>query len=516
MKVGVPKESATGERRVAVAPDVVPRLMKLGHSVHVERGAGEAAGFPDAAYEEHGAHLVDGATAWSCEAVVKIELPCALDTGDELDLLTEGALFISLVDPARNLERLERMAARNIDVVALDRVPRITRAQKMDVLSSMANMAGYRAVIEAAHHYGGFFTGQMTAAGKAPTARVLVIGAGVAGLAAIGAARGLGAEVRAFDVRPACREQVESMGASFLEVELELEEGDGGYAKTMSPEFIEAEMKLFRQQAEEVDIIITTALIPGRPAPLLITEDMVRAMRRGSVVVDLAAPTGGNCQLTEPGEVIVVDGVTVVGLIDLTSRMAPVASRFFGRNVTHLLDELGGREIDLEDEVFHQATVVLDGAVRWPIERFPKAAPPPTPQAAPPPPPPPPKPAKKGGHGASKGGGVSPGTVAVALGLFAVVGMVAPAEFLQHFTVFVLACFVGWQVIWNVTPALHTPLMSVTNAISGIILVGGMLAAGRQGGGIPAWLGATAVLLAAINIAGGFLVTQRMLQMFRK
>ncbi|RME21169.1 MAG: Re/Si-specific NAD(P)(+) transhydrogenase subunit alpha, partial [Deltaproteobacteria bacterium] len=393
MQVGVVRESAPGERRVAVAPDTVGRLEKLGFTVAVERGAGVLAGFDDAAYEQAGARVVSREEAWGSDVVLKIDPPRVNGEVDEVGLLKPGALFVSLLDPARNGALLDRLAAAGVTAIALDRIPRITRAQKMDVLSSMANIAGYRAVIEAAHAYGSFFTPQMTAAGKSPPARVLVIGAGVAGLAAIGAARSLGAEVRAFDVRAACREQVESMGARFLEVDLETDdsgETEGGYAKEMTPEFIAAEMALFAAQAAEVDIIITTALIPGKPAPRLITEEMVASMKPGSVIVDLAAATGGNCAGTVPGEITRVGGVTIIGLTDLPSRMARVASRFFGSNLAHLLDELGGTArlegdegpVDLEDEVFHQSTVVLQGAVRWPIEPFPKKPAPATPPAA--------------------------------------------------------------------------------------------------------------------------------------
>ncbi len=534
MQVGVVREAAPGERRVAVAPDTVARFQKLGFTVAVEHGAGVAAGFTDAAYEQAGASLVSREDAWNSDVVVKIDAPTTVDGVDEVGLLKPGALFVSLLDPARNGELLARLAAARVTAIALERVPRITRAQKMDVLSSMANIAGYRAVIEAANAFGSFFTPQMTAAGKSPPARVLIIGAGVAGLAAIGAARSLGAEVRAFDVRAACREQVESMGARFLEVKLEEEESGetaGGYAKVMSDEFIAAEMALFAQQAAEVDIIITTALIPGKPAPRLITEEMVAAMKPGSVVVDLAAATGGNCAGTVAGEIVDVGGVTIIGLTDLPSRMARVASRFFGSNLAHLLDEQGGAArlegdagpVDLEDEVFHQSTVVLQGAVRWPIDPFPKKAPPPPPppeEAATPAPSPAAAPAAAPAAPVTEKKGATwrnVGMLAAAVALTAV-GMTAPGALLQHLTVFVLACFVGWQLIWNVTPALHTPLMSVTNAISGIIIIGGMLQASRGGEALDAavWIGTVAILLASINIAGGFLVTQRMLRMFHR
>jgi NAD(P) transhydrogenase subunit alpha len=427
-------------------------------------------------------------------------------------------VLVSFLWPAKNKELVERLGKRKATVLAMDQVPRVTRAQKMDALSSMANIAGYRAVIEAASFYGRFFTGQMTAAGKVPPAKVLVIGAGVAGLAAVGAARGLGAIVRAFDTRAEVREQVQSLGAEFLEVSIQEDgSGVGGYAKEMSPEFIAAEMALFLRQAKEVDIIITTALVPGKPAPILITEDMVTAMRPGSVIVDLGAEQGGNCALTRPGEVVVRNGVTIVGYVDLPSRLAPTASQLYSSNLTHLLADMGGAKswhVDLDDPVVRGALVLKDGELMWPPPK-PPAPPPKTAVETRRPSVPPPAPAPKGGHGAAK----QPGSLWVlfgALSLLVLAGAFAPREFVAHLTVFVLACFIGWQVIWNVTPALHTPLMSVTNAISGIIVVGGML---QLSGGLEhpvTLLGAVAVLVATINIAGGFLVTQRMLKMFRR
>jgi NAD(P) transhydrogenase subunit alpha len=524
MKIGIPKEIRPGERRVAATPDTVTRLRKLGFDVVVESGAGAGASFDDATYGASGAAIAaDSREVWATsDVVLKVQPPEARADGThEAELLREGGTLVSFIWPAKNKELLERLAARKATVLGMDQVPRITRAQKIDALSSMANIAGYRAVIEAASFYGRFFTGQMTAAGKVPPAKVLVIGAGVAGLAAIGAARGLGAIVRAFDTRPEVREQVESMGAEFLEVGIQEEgSGGGGYAKTMSPAFIAAEMALFLRQAKDVDIIITTALIPGRPAPTLITEEMVRAMRPGSVVVDLAAENGGNCALTRPGEVVVQGGVTIIGYVDLPSRLAPLSSQLYGNNLTHLLTDMGGAanwRIDLEDAVVRGALILRSGELMWP---------PPKAEAPPPAPGPNPKalqaPAshvrRKEPETGHRGAG---GAVAliVAGAAFAALGAVAPKEFLAHVTVFVLACFVGWQVIWNVSPALHTPLMSVTNAISGIIVVGGMLqltAAGGSFGSPVHWMGAAAVLLACINIAGGFLVTQRMLRMFRR
>jgi NAD(P) transhydrogenase subunit alpha len=521
MKIGVPKEVRPGERRVAATPESVGRLVKLGFEVCVQRDAGGGAAFPDEEYELAGARIVPSARElWAqADIVLKVQPPeVHPELGHEAELLREGATLVSFFYPAKNKELIERLAKRKATVLAMDQVPRVTRAQKMDALSSMANIAGYRAVIEAASFYGRFFTGQMTAAGKVPPAKVLIIGAGVAGLAAIGAARGLGAIVRAFDTRAEVREQVQSMGAEFLEVSLKEEgSGVGGYAKEMSPEFIAAEMALFLRQAREVDIIITTALIPGKPAPILITEEMVLAMRPGSVIVDLGAEQGGNCALTEPGSVVVKNGVTIVGYVDLPSRLAPTASQLYSSNLTHLLADMGGGlsfHVDLEDNVVRGALVLKDGELMWPPPRPP--APPPKPPEARLPTPLPPAPAPaKGGHGAQAAPG-SLWVVLVALTLLLLAGSFAPREFVAHLTVFVLACFIGWQVIWNVTPALHTPLMSVTNAISGIIVVGGMLQLSHGFDSPVTLLGAVAVLVATINIAGGFLVTQRMLRMFRR
>jgi NAD(P) transhydrogenase subunit alpha len=521
MKVGVPKEIRPGERRVAATPESVGRLVKLGFEVFIEKDAGAGAAFPDQEYAKVGATTVATASElWSlADIVLKVQPPDQHpELGHEADLLREGGTLVSFFYPAKNKELIERLAKRKATVLAMDQVPRITRAQKMDALSSMANIAGYRAVIEAASFYGRFFTGQMTAAGKVPPAKVMVIGAGVAGLAAIGAARGLGAIVRAFDTRAEVREQVQSMGAEFLEVALQEEgSGIGGYAKEMSPEFIAAEMALFMRQAREVDIIITTALVPGKPAPILITEDMVHAMRPGSVIVDLGAEQGGNCALTQPGSVVVKNGVTIIGYVDLPSRLAPTASQLYSSNLTHLLADMGGAKsyhVDLDDSVVRGALVLKDGELMWPPPK-PPAPPPKPPEARLPAVHPPPAPAK-GGHGASA---QAPGSLWIVLGALAALllaGSFAPREFVAHLTVFVLACFIGWQVIWNVTPALHTPLMSVTNAISGIIVVGGMLQLSHGVDSPVTLIGAVAVLVATINIAGGFLVTQRMLRMFRR
>lgn len=516
MKVGVPKEVRRGERRVAATPETVGRLIKLGFEVLVEKDAGAAASFKDTEYEAQGASVTPLVKqVWQdVDLVLKVQPPeLNPDLNEhEADLLREGGALISFIFPAKNQELIERLAKRKATVLAIDQVPRITRAQKMDALSSMANIAGYRAVIEAASFYGRFFTGQMTAAGKVPPAKVMVIGAGVAGLAAIGAARSLGAIVRAFDTRAEVREQVQSMGAEFLTVSLNEDgSGAGGYAKEMSKEFIAAEMALFALQAKEVDIIITTALIPGKPAPVLITEDMVRSMRQGSVIVDMAAEAGGNCSLTQPGQVIEQHGVTVIGYVDLPSRLAPTASQLYGSNLTHLLADMGGAKsfhIDLDDEVVRGAIVLREGELLWPpprkeapkVERRERA-----------PSVPPPRPKK-----AEEDAGASLGVIVVSLVLLLLAGAFAPAAFVGHLTVFVLSCFIGWQVVWNVTPALHTPLMSVTNAVSGIILVGGMLQISGPIESPVVILSAIAVLIATINIAGGFLVTQRMLKMFQR
>jgi NAD(P) transhydrogenase subunit alpha len=478
----------------------------------VESGAGDSAGFADAEYQESGAEIsADTAAVWSCELVTKVSAPQTSEVG----LLREGGVLVSLLFPAQNEALVEALAARRVSVIALDAIPRVSRAQKLDVLSSMANIAGYRAVIEAANVYGGQFTAQITAAGKTPPAEVMIIGAGVAGLAAIAAARGLGAVVKAFDTRPAVKEQVESLGASFLELDFEESgEGGGGYAKVMSQEFIDAEMALFREQAKRVDVIITTALIPGKKAPTLITADMVEMMKTGSVVVDLAAAQGGNCEYTVPGESVDHGGVKIVGYTDLTSRMPRHASQMFSANVAHLMEEMGGGEnfgIDEENEVVRGALVLRDGASKWPPPKIEVAAPPPAKakvEVAEPESPAPVSPVRS----------QLPRAIGLLVGaaILASVGLFAPREFVQHFTVFVLAVFIGYQVVWNVTPALHTPLMSVTNAISGIILVGGLLLGAGGEVGMAAWLGTIAVFVATINVFGGFLVTHRMLKMFRK
>lgn len=517
MKIAVPQETHAGERRVAATPDVVVRLIKLGYSVMVEAGAGDAASFSDSAYSDAGAVIEsDPRRLWNeADVILKVRAPQhhALLGIDETELLREGHTLISFIWPGQNPELMASMARTKSSVMAIDSVPRISRAQKMDALSSMSNIGGYRAIVEAANHFGRFFTGQVTAAGKVPPAKVLVIGAGVAGLAAIGAAKSMGAIVRAFDTRPEVKEQVESIDATFLEIELaEDGVGDGGYAKTMSPEFIAAEMKLFAEQARDVDIIVSTALIPGKPAPKLLTADMVESMKDGSVIVDLASEQGGNCELTIPGEVTKQRGVTIIGYTDFPSRLATQSSQLYGTNLRHLLTDLtpqadGNLIIDMSDEVIRGVTVIKEGEVTWP----------------PPPPKIPPRPVDaprkepleivQPGSGRKSIGGM----LILAIGAVCLwgLGMVAPAEFMAHFTVFVLACFIGYQVIWNVTPALHTPLMSVTNAISGIVVIGALIQISTSSFWVTI-LAAIAILISTINVVGGFLVTQRMLKMFRK
>lgn len=511
-KIGIPKEIYEGECRVAATPDTAKILQKYGFEVLIESGAGEAANFSNDAYLEAGCRIiVDTETLWSySDLILKVRPPIWNSNLNkhEAELLHEGATLISFIWAAQNPELVQQLASRKATVLAMDAVPRISRAQKLDALSSMANIAGYRAVIEAAQQFGRFFTGQITAAGKVPPAKVLVIGAGVAGLAAVGTARSLGAIVRAFDTRPVVKEQVQSLGAEFLELEFEEDgTGQGGYAKTMSPEFIKAEMELFAAQAKEVDIVITTALIPGKKAPTLITKEMVESMKEGSVVVDLAAEQGGNCEVTRPGEISRHHGVTIIGLTDLPSRMAAQASQLYGKNLCHLLDDMGRNDnyhVDLEDEVIRGALVLHQGET---VKPLPKAETPPAPKVEPP------KVESKAEPQKSNSSWIW--AVLLGAGLLGI-GTIAPPSFLSHFTVFVLACFVGWQVIWNVKPALHTPLMSVTNAISGIIILGGMLQISGTPTSATTILGAIAILIGTINIAGGFLVTQRMLKMFQK
>lgn len=522
MKIGAPKELAPGEARVALTPDSAQLIQKLGHECLIETGAGVAAGFDDEAYRAVGVNVAESADAlWrDAEIVIKVREPSEA----EADLLREGQTLISFFWPAQNEALLERCRAKGATVVAMDMVPRISRAQKMDALSSMANIAGYRAVIEAGNHFGRFFTGQVTAAGKVPPAKVLVIGAGVAGLAAIGTATSLGAVVRAFDVRPEVAEQIESMGAEFLFLDFEEAQdgsGTGGYAAPSSPEFREKQLALFREQAPEVDIVITTALIPGRPAPKLWLEDMVKAMKPGSVIVDLAAEKGGNCDLTVPNERVVTDnGVVVVGYTDFPSRMATQSSLLYATNIRHMLTDLtpekdGAIAHDMEDDVIRGATVTHQGEITFPppppkVKAIAAAKPKekvkePTPEE------------KRAAELASFKEQTKRQVTLLGIGgaLMLLLGQIAPASFMQHFIVFVLACFVGFQVIWNVSHSLHTPLMAVTNAISGIIVLGAVLQIG-SGNWIVVLLAAISVLIATINIVGGFLVTRRMLAMFQK
>ena len=518
MKLSVPKEVRPGERRVAVTPENVARLIKMGFSVAVEHDAGAAASFGDDDYAAAGAEVIaDTRQVWQAgDIVLKVQPPAPHPTlgVHEAELIREGGTLISFLYPGKNKDIIDLLTRRKATAIAVDQIPRITRAQKMDALSSMANIAGYRAVVEAASFYGRFFTGQMTAAGRVPPAKILVIGAGVAGLAAIGAARGMGAIVRAFDTRPTVKEQVKSMGAEFIELTVvEDGEGAGGYAKEMSPAFIKAEMEMFAAQAKEVDIIITTALIPNRPAPVLITEDSVKSMKKGSVIVDLAAENGGNCALTEPGRVVERYGVHILGYMDLPSRLAPTASLLYGNNLTHLLADLGGAShfhLDLADEVVRGALVTRDGEVIWPPPPRPPVVLPPDPKAALK------TPAAHAARPEPKKSVAGPIFALIAAVAFVGLGLVAPPAFLSHLTVFALAVVIGWQVVWNVTPALHTPLMSVTNAISGIIVVGGMLQVSGPISSPVVMVGAAAILLATINIVGGFMVTQRMLRMFRR
>ncbi len=522
--IGVPRETAADEKRVATVPEVVEKLIKLGFRVAVQSGAGDAANFTDDAFRAAGAQIArDAAALWAqSDIVFKVRAPSA----EEVGLLREGQTLIGFIWPAQNPDLMQQLAARKATVLAIDALPRmLSRAQKMDALTSMAGITGYRAVIEAAHAFGRFLTGQITAAGKIPPAKVFIAGAGVAGLSAIGTAVGLGAIVRANDTRAEVADQVISLGGEFVKVEYAEEGGGGGgYAKVMSEGFQQAQREMYAKQAREVDIIITTALIPGKPAPRLITAQMVQSMKPGSVIVDLAAEQGGNCELTEPGRSVVKHGVTIVGYTDLPSRLARQSSTLYATNLFRLAEELckakdGVIHIDMEDDAIRGLTVVKEGSITWPPPPLKLPAP-----AA--------KPAMKPAAPASKGHGHGAGAPATARSiaiLFAVgallfwfLGAYAPAAFLGHFTVFVLACFVGYMVVWNVTPALHTPLMSVTNAISSIIAIGALvqIAPAASGGGRPEelirWMAVVALALTCINMFGGFAVTRRMLAMFRK
>jgi H+-translocating NAD(P) transhydrogenase subunit alpha len=526
--IGVPKESAAGEKRVATVPEVVEKLIKLGFTVAVESGAGEAANCSDEAYTAAGAQVLpDAATLWAkSDIVFKVRPPSA----EEVAGMREGGMLIGFVWPAQNPALMEQLAAKKATVLAIDALPRqLSRAQKMDALTSQAGVSGYRAVIEAANAFGRFFNGQITAAGKVPPAKVFIAGAGVAGLAAIGTAANLGAIVRANDTRAEVADQVVSLGGEFVKVDYEEEgSGGGGYAKVMSEGFQAAQREMYARQAREVDIIITTALIPGKPAPRLITAEMVQSMRPGSVIVDMAAEQGGNCELTVPGQTVVRHGVTIVGYTDLASRLAKQSSTLYATNLLRLTEELcktkdGTVNVNFEDDAIRGLTVIKEGAVTWP-------APPPKLPAAPPKP----KaaavaaPAAKGhGHGGGEPMSAKSLAIVFAVGavLFWLVGAYAPASFLSHFTVFVLACFVGYMVVWNVTPSLHTPLMSVTNAISSIIAIGALVqvappldaaGAANRPNTLILVCAVVALVLTAINMFGGFAVTRRMLAMFRK
>ncbi len=525
--IGIPKEIAAGEKRVATVPEVVEKLIKLGFKVAVQSGAGEAANCSDDVYRAAGAEIVaDAATLWATSDIVfKVRGPGA----DEVKLLRKGGTLISFIWPAQNSELMQQLAARKATVLAIDALPRVlSRAQKMDALTSQAGVAGYRAVIEAANAFGRFFNGQITAAGKVPPAKVFIAGAGVAGLAAIGTAAGLGAIVRANDTRAEVADQVMSLGGEFVKVDYAEEgSGGGGYAKVMSEGFQQAQREMYAKQAREVDIIITTALIPGKPAPKLITAAMVQSMKPGSVIVDMAAEQGGNCELTEPGQAVVKHGVTIIGYTDLVSRLAKQSSTLYSTNLFRLAEELcktkdGVINVNMEDDAIRGLTVIKDGAITWPAPPIKMAAP--RPAAA--------KPAvavaAAKGHG--HGGGGAPASAtrsAITFGfaalLFWLIGTAAPSAFLAHFTVFVLGCFIGYMVVWNVTPALHTPLMSVTNAISSIIAIGALvqiappLADGvTRPENLIQGLAGLGIVLTAINMFGGFAVTQRMLAMFRK
>ena len=522
MKIGALKEIFAGENRVAMTPESALQLIKLGHVCCVQAGAGAKAGFSDALYTAAGVEVLKTAKAVveAADVLVKVRGP----ERTEAEALRKGQTLISFFWPAQNPELLEIAKSREATVVAMDMVPRISRAQKMDALSSMANIAGYRAVIEAGNNFGRFFTGQVTAAGKVPPARVLIVGAGVAGLAAIGTATSLGAMVFAFDVRAEVAEQIESMGASFVFLEFEDKQdgaATGGYAAPSSPEFREAQLAKFRELAPQMDIVITTALIPGRPAPKLWTADMVALMKPGSVIIDLAAERGGNCDLTVPDEKIMSEnGVTVVGYTDYPSRMAAQASTLYSTNIRHMLTDLtpkkdGVIDHNMADDVIRGATVAHAGEITFP--------PPPPKIAAIAAAKPKPKaveltPVERRAKEVAEFKGQTRnqvGLLAIGGGLLALVGYAAPAEFMQHFIVFALACFIGFSVIWNVSHSLHTPLMAVTNAISGIVILGALLQIG-SGNWLVVVLAAISVLIASINIVGGFLVTRRMLAMFQK
>ncbi|MDO5710288.1 MAG: Re/Si-specific NAD(P)(+) transhydrogenase subunit alpha [Micrococcales bacterium] len=514
MLIGVPQETRPGETRVAATPATIIKLIKLGYDVVVEAGAGERSSLPDADYAEAGARIGDTREVWQSDIVIKVEAP----VDEEIESLRDGATLISLISPALRPELVERLGQRNITVLAMDAVPRISRAQSMDVLSSMANIAGYRAVVEAAHEFGRFFTGQITAAGKVPPAKVLVAGAGVAGLAAIGAAGSLGAIVRATDPRPEVAEQVGSMGAEFLSVQdTQAQVSSDGYAKATSADYDAKAAALYADQAKDVDIVITTALIPGRAAPRLLTEEMVASMKPGSVIVDMAAAQGGNVAGSVADEKVVTrNGVTILGYTDLAGRLPTQASQLYGTNVVNLLTLLtpgkdGQLALDMDDVVQRGMTVVKSGEILWPPPPVQVSAAPASATA------------KTGGASAAVArpekkpisGRVKVGVLATGSALFLLLAGTSPPSFLGHFTVFMLSVVIGFYIIGAVHHALHTPLMSVTNAISGIIVVGAMLQVGIDNIGVLV-LAFVAILVASINVFGGFTVTQRMLTMFTR
>ncbi len=510
--IGVVAESNPAENRVAATPETVAKLIGLGYRVVVEHGAGTRAEFADAAYAEAGAELADGDAAWSADVVMKVAVP----TEAEVARVRSGATLVGLLAPAQNEHLLGVLAERGVTALAMDAVPRISRAQSMDVLSSMANIAGYRAVIEAAHHFGRFFTGQVTAAGKVPPAKVLVAGAGVAGLAAIGAASSLGAIVRATDPRPEVADQVGSIGGEYLPVEVPEEEkvvSTDGYAKATSEAYDRAAANLYSEQAADVDIIITTALIPGRQAPRLITAADIATMKRGSVIVDMAAAQGGNVEGSVPDQVVVTEGgVTIIGYTDLAGRLPAQASQLYGTNLVNLTklvtpDKDGAWALDMDDVVQRSVTVTRGGEIMWPPPPVQVSA---APAAAAAPEPVEPKPEKK-----KMSAGAKLGLIAAGMALLLLLTAVAPGDIPRHITVFVLAIVIGYYVIGNVHHALHTPLMSVTNAISGVIVVGALLQVGIDNT-LGLALAAVAILVASINVFGGFAVTRRMLGMFSK
>ena len=505
MKIGILKETNKNEKRVSITPNLISKIKKLGHEVIIESGAGINANFTDHMYEDNGATIASTEETLNSDLIIKINKP----TDEEIQILSGNQTLISFFSPATNTKALEKCQKEKINILSMDSVPRISRAQKMDALSSMANVAGSRAVIESAHYFGRFFGGQITAAGKIAPAKVLIIGAGVAGLSAIGTATNLGAIVKAFDTRPDVKEQVESLGAEFLTVEID-EDGasDDGYAKQMSQKFIDAEMELFREQCKDVDVIITTALIPGKAAPKLITKEMVELMKPGSVIVDLASQQGGNCELCIKDEVNDHNGVKIIGFTDLPSRLPSQSSELYANNIFHILEDItpnkdGVINIDMNDDVIRGMTVIYDGNITYPppklsvsvkqnkepkkiIEK--------------------PKPTKKSFS-------IVPGLLTMIVLLL--VGSFAPNSFMNHFTVFILSCFVGYMVIWNVTASLHTPLMSVTNAVSSIIIIGALTQISSNDP-ISLILSSIAIFIASINIFGGFAVTKRMLGMFKK